>query len=59
MAIYDPADDNLLEDRDLIDLVLDQIAEDLMNGDLTALEELLKAVPDTNLKSYLTEVPYA
>ena len=59
MAIYDPADDNLLEDRDLIDLVLDQIAEDLINGDLTALEELLKAVPDTNLKSYLTEVPYA
>jgi len=59
MAIYNPADDNLLEDRDLIDLVLEQIAEDLMNGDLTALEELLKAVPDTNLKSYLTEVPYA
>jgi hypothetical protein len=45
--------------EELIDLVLDQIAEDLMNGDLTALEELLKAVPDTNLKSYLTEVPYA
>jgi hypothetical protein len=43
----------------LIDLVIDQIAEDLMNGDLTALEELLKVVPENNLKSYLSEVPYA
>jgi len=59
MAIYDPADDNLLEDRDLIDLVLDQIVQDVQNKDFTAIEELLNFVPENNLKSFLSEIPYA
>ena len=39
MAIYDPADDNLQEAQDLIDLVLDQIVQDVQNKDFTAIEE--------------------
>jgi len=41
--------------QDLIDRVLDQIAQDLEGSDLTALEELLKFVPQKNLIAYLTE----
>ena len=59
MAIYDPADDNLQEAQDLIDLVLDQIVQDVQNKDFTAIVELLSFVPETNLKSFLSEVPYA
>jgi len=40
---------------DLIDRVLDQIAVDLEGGDLTAVEELLKSVPRSNLIAYLPE----
>jgi hypothetical protein len=40
---------------DLIDRVLDQIAQDLEGGDLTAIEELLKFVPRENLLAYLSE----
>jgi hypothetical protein len=58
MAIYDPADDNLQEAQDLIDLVLDQIVQDVQNKDFTAIQELLNFVPETNLKSFLSEGPY-
>ena len=58
MAIYNPADDNLQEAQDLIDLVLDQIVQDVQNKDFTAIVELLNFVPETNLKSFLSEGPY-
>lgn len=41
--------------ENLIDLVLEQISKDIESGDLTAIEELLKAVPEENLKGYLSE----
>ena len=59
MAIYDPADDNLQEAQDLIDLVIEQIIQDVKNADYTAINELLCYVPEANLKSFLSEVPYA
>jgi hypothetical protein len=39
----------------LIDKVLEQIKADVINGDVTAIEELLKQVPIEILKSYLPE----
>ena len=39
----------------LIDKVLEQIKADVINGDVTAIEELLKNVPIEILKSYLPE----
>ena len=39
----------------LIDKVLEQIKADVINGDVTAIEELLKQVPNEILKSYLPE----
>jgi hypothetical protein len=39
----------------LIELVIDQIAEDLEGGDLTALEELLAKVPVKYLTGFLSE----
>ena len=39
----------------LIDKVLEQIKEDVVNGNVTAIEELLKNVPIEILKSYLPE----
>jgi hypothetical protein len=44
--------------EDLIDLVIDQMLKDINDGDFTAIQELLLAVPDTNLKSFLSEGPY-
>ena len=41
--------------NDLIDKALVQIKEDVINGDVTAIEELLKQVPIESLKSYLPE----
>jgi len=41
---------------ELIERVLRQIDLDLQSGDLTALEELLKRVPEQVLESYLPEV---
>ena len=58
MAIYDPADDNLQEAQDLIDLVIEQIIQDVKNADYTAIQELLFYVPEANLKSFLSEGPY-
>ena len=40
---------------DLIDKVLETIKADVINGDVTAIEELLKNVTIENLKSYLPE----
>ena len=59
MSIYDPADDDYLESQTLIDLVLDQIVQDVQNKDFTAIVELLNFVPENNLKSFLSEIPYA
>jgi hypothetical protein len=42
-------------DQDLIDKVLETIKADVINGDVTAIEELLKQVPIEVLKSYLPE----
>jgi len=39
----------------LIDKVLETIKADVINGDVTAIEELLKQVPNEILKSYLPE----
>lgn len=39
----------------LIEAVIEQIQRDIAEGDLTALEELLKNVPETNLQAYLPE----
>ena len=44
--------------EELIDLVLDQMLVDIQNGDFTAIQELLLAVPEANLKSFLSEGPY-
>ena len=40
---------------ELIDEVLNKIAEDVQGGDLTAVEELLKFAPRENLIAYLPE----
>lgn len=42
-------------ETDLIDAVIDQIGQDCVNGDYTAIEELLKSVPPHNLEGYLPE----
>ena len=40
----------------IIDCVIDQIKLDIVNGDITALEELLEYIPIENLQAYLPEV---
>lgn len=40
----------------IIDKVLEEIKNDVRDGDLTAIDELLKYVPIKNLKSYLPEI---
>ena len=42
--------------RELIDAVVEQIREDMSNGDFQPLEELLKYVPVKNLEGFLSEV---
>jgi hypothetical protein len=45
-----------LENMDnLIDSVIEQIKEDIKDGDLTAIDELLRFVPKENLIGYLPE----
>ena len=45
--------------KSLVDRVITQIEIDIMQGtDLTALEELLKRVPEKVLESYLPEVDF-
>ena len=43
------------KDQRLIDRVLDQIVEDVSDGDLTAIEALLKGCERADLESYLPE----
>ena len=42
-------------DQALIDRVIEQIIDDIKDGDLTALDEMLKSVPQSVLISYLPE----
>lgn len=42
-------------DQDLIDRVLIQIQEDIENGDVTAIEEMLYHVPIQHLEAFLSE----
>jgi hypothetical protein len=44
--------------KPLIDRVITQIELDMRGDDLTALEELLKSVPEQVLESYLPEVDF-
>ena len=44
--------------EELIDLVIDQMLKDIQDSDYTAIQELLLTVPETNLKSFLSEGPY-
>lgn len=41
--------------KDLIDHVLDQIKKDVEMEDMTAIEELIKDIPEEKLNSYLPE----
>ena len=41
--------------HEITEMVLEQIARDVRNGDFTAIEELLKDVPLKTLKGYLPE----
>lgn len=41
----------------LIDQVLEQIEADIKSGDTTAIEELLKFVPQDRLEAFLSEYP--
>jgi hypothetical protein len=45
--------------EELVDAVIEQIQQDVKNQDFTAIQELLCYVPENNLKSFLSEVPYA
>ena len=41
--------------QELIDKVLEQVVEDVQHDDLTAIEGMLKSVPEEVLKSFLPE----
>lgn len=43
------------DNQKLINAVLEQIKTDIRNGDLTAIEELLLAVPSERLVGFLSE----
>ena len=40
----------------LIDKVLEQIQEDVNNADFTAIEELIKPLPEEQLQGFLSEI---
>ena len=42
-------------EQHIIDAVIDQIKFDIDSGDFTAIEELLKVVPEENLIAFLVE----
>ena len=44
-----------MTDQTLIDSVVEQVIKDVAQGDLTALEELLRSVPLASLQGYLSE----
>lgn len=41
--------------QQLIDQVLEQMLQDILNADFTAIEELIKFIPKSNLVAYLPE----
>jgi hypothetical protein len=41
--------------QDLVDQVLEQIKRDVEMDDMTAIEELIKDIPEENLNAYLPE----
>jgi hypothetical protein len=41
--------------QQLIDQVLEQMLQDILNADFTAIEELIKNIPDEVLIAYLPE----
>jgi len=43
-------------DQGLIDAALEQIVIDVEGGDLTAIEELLRSVPEENLQGFLSDI---
>lgn len=44
-----------MPNQELLDAVLEQIRRDVEIGDFSCIEELLKFVPEENLKAYLPE----
>lgn len=44
---------DFVDRQDLLDQVLNQIAQDISNQDFTAIEEMIKRLPDQDLISYL------
>jgi hypothetical protein len=55
-GVYQTLISNEIEDMDkLVDSVIEQIKEDIKDGDLTAIDELLRFVPKENLIGYLPE----
>lgn len=49
-------DENVRKKEDeLYDKVLEQIKQDVVDGDLSAIDELLRFVPKENLEAYLPE----
>ena len=45
----------MIQDQGLIDAAIEQINIDIDNGDYTAIEELLKSVPEEKLRAFLSE----
>lgn len=43
-------------DQGLIDAAIEQILIDVASGDLTAIEELLRHVPEQKLQGFLSEI---
>jgi len=42
----------------LVDKVIEQIKKDIADGDVTAIDELLKFCPVENLRGYLSEIEF-
>jgi hypothetical protein len=42
--------------QEIVDEILENIKKDVADGDMTAIEELLKFLPIENLKNYLPEI---
>jgi uncharacterized protein YabN with tetrapyrrole methylase and pyrophosphatase domain len=55
--IPDEIEVKMMKDQSLIDAVIEQIEIDLRSGDMTALDEMLKQVPEVVLRAYLSDVP--
>jgi hypothetical protein len=47
-----------MKDQTTIDKVVAQLQQDIASGDLTAIEELLRFVPEQNLLAYLPEITH-